>query len=124
MGNLVQLYSAALNGLKAIPVEVETNASKGIKTTLVGLPDNAVKESIDRISAALQNTVGMPTGRKYTINMAPADIRKEGTAYDLPLAISILAASGELQCAELRQFMMVGELGLDGSLRPSTVHYP
>ena len=118
MGNLVQLYSAALNGLKAIPVEVETNASKGIKTTLVGLPDNAVKESIDRISAALQNTVGMPTGRKYTINMAPADIRKEGTAYDLPLAISILAASGELQCAELRQFMMVGELGLDGSLRP------
>ena len=118
MGNLVQLYSAALNGLKAIPVEVETNASKGIRTTLVGLPDNAVKESIDRISAALQNTVGMPTGRKYTINMAPADIRKEGTAYDLPLAISILAASGELQCAELRQFMMVGELGLDGSLRP------
>ncbi len=118
MGNLVQLYAAALNGLKAIPVEVETNASKGVKTTLVGLPDNAVKESIDRITAALQNTVGMPTGRKYTINMAPADIKKEGTAYDLPLAISILAASGALQCDELKQFMMVGELGLDGSLRP------
>lgn len=118
MGNLVQLYAAALDGLKAIPVEVETNASKGIKTTLVGLPDNAVKESIDRITAALQNTVGMPTGRKYTINMAPADIKKEGTAYDLPLAISILAASGALECADLKRFMMVGELGLDGTLRP------
>lgn len=118
MGNLVQLYAAALNGLKAIPVEVETNASKGVKTTLVGLPDNAVKESIDRITAALQNTVGMPSGRKYTINMAPADIKKEGTAYDLPLAISILAASETLECADLKQYMMVGELGLDGSLRP------
>lgn len=118
MGNLVQLYAAALNGLKAIPVEVETNASKGVKTTLVGLPDNAVKESIDRITAALYNTVGMPSGRRYTINMAPADIKKEGTAYDLPLAISILAASETLQCDDLKQYMMVGELGLDGALRP------
>lgn len=116
--NLAKLYAAALNGLDAIPVEVEANASRGLKTILVGLPDNAVKESLDRITAALQNTVGMPTGCKYTINMAPADIRKEGTAYDLPLAIAILASSGKLECPDLNRYMLVGELGLDGSLRP------
>lgn len=118
MPSLVKLYAAALNGLQAIPVEVEAHASKGVKTVLVGLPDNAVKESLDRITAALQNTVSMPTGHKYTINMAPADLRKEGTAYDLPLAIAILASSGKIECHELNQYMMVGELGLDGALRP------
>lgn len=118
MSKLVQLYSAALNGLTVIPVEVEANATKGLKTTLLGLPDNAVKESMDRITTALHNTVGMPAGRKYTINMAPADIKKEGTAYDLPLAIAMLAASEALQCDDLKQYMLVGELGLDGAIRP------
>lgn len=118
MSTLVQLYSAALNGLKAIPVQVEANATKGIKTTLLGLPDNAVKESLDRITTALRNTVGMAPGRHYIINMAPADIKKEGTAYDLPLAIAMLAAGESLQCADLDQYMLVGELGLDGTIRP------
>lgn len=118
MSNLVQLYAAALNGLKAVPVQIEANASNGLKTTLIGLPDNAVKESLDRITTALQNTVGMPHGRKYTINMAPADIKKEGTSYDLPLAIAILASSEVLDCPDLKQYMLVGELGLDGSIRP------
>lgn len=118
MANLVQLYSAALNGLQAIPVEVEVHAANGIKTILVGLPDNAVKESLERITAAIQNTVGTIPPNKYTINMAPADIRKEGTAYDLPLAIAILAAVGRIECADLRHYMLMGELGLDGTIRP------
>lgn len=118
MSKLVQLYSAALNGLQAIPVEVEVHSTKGIKTALVGLPDNAVKESLDRISAAIQNTIGTIPSQKYTINMAPADIRKEGTAYDLPLAIAILSTGGHIENNELKQYMLVGELGLDGAIRP------
>lgn len=118
MSTLVQLYAAALNGLKAIPIEVEAHATTGIRTTLLGLPDNAVKESMDRITAALHNSVGMPYNRKFTINMAPADIKKEGTAYDLPLAIAMLAASDVLQCPDLKQYMLVGELGLNGIIRP------
>ena len=118
MSKLVQLYSAALNGLQAIPVEVEVHSTKGIKTALVGLPDNAVKESLDRISAAIQNTIGTIPSQKYTINMAPADIRKEGTAYDLPLAIAILSTGGHIENDELKQYMLVGELGLDGAIRP------
>ena len=118
MSKLVQLYCAALNGLQAIPVEVEVHATNGIKTILVGLPDNAVKESLERISAAIQNTLGTIPPQKYTINMAPADLRKEGTAYDLPLAIAVLATSERISNDSLKQFMLVGELGLDGSIRP------
>ena len=118
MSKLIQLYSAALNGLQAIPVEVEVHSTRGIKTTLVGLPDNAVKESLERISAAIQNTFGSVPSHKYTINMAPADLRKEGTAYDLPLAIAMLATGDLIECEELRQYMLVGELGLDGAIRP------
>ena len=115
---MAKLYAAALNGLDAIAVEVEANAVLGVKTIIVGLPDNAVKESLERITAALQNTAGMPKGLKFTVNMAPADIRKEGTAYDLPVAVAILAAGGKLECSDLDRYMLVGELGLDGSLRP------
>lgn len=114
---LVQLYGAALNGLKAIPVEIEVNASSGIKTTLVGLPDNAVKESIDRITAAIQNTFAFPA-KKLTINMAPADIRKEGAGYDLPIAVAIMATDRFLENNDLKKYMLVGELGLDGTIRP------
>lgn len=118
MSKLVQLYCAALNGLQAIPVEVEVHSTNGIKTILVGLPDNAVKESLERISAAIQNTIGTIPPQKYTINMAPADLRKEGTAYDLPLATAILATSERINNDNLKQYMLVGELGLDGSIRP------
>lgn len=118
MSTFVQLYAAALSGLQAIAVEVEVHSTSGIKATIVGLPDNAVKESMDRISAAIHNTLGSIPAQKYTINMAPADIRKEGTAYDLPLAVAILASSGRIECDNLRQYMLLGELGLDGTLRP------
>ena len=118
MSKLTQLYAAALNGLQAIPVEVEVHSTNGIKTYLVGLPDNAVKESLERIYAAIQNTLGHMPPFKYTINMAPADIRKEGTAYDLPLAVAILATTGRLECDDLKQYMLAGELGLDGTIRP------
>ena len=118
MSKLTQLYAAALNGLQAIPVEVEVHSTNGIKTYLVGLPDNAVKESLERISAAIQNTLGHLPPFKYTINMAPADIRKEGTAYDLPLAVAILATTGRIECDDIKQYMLAGELGLDGTIRP------
>ncbi|MCH5179417.1 MAG: YifB family Mg chelatase-like AAA ATPase [Prevotellaceae bacterium] len=118
MGTLVQLYAAALSGLRAIPVEVEVHSTNGVKAVIVGLPDNAVKESIDRIDAAINTTFGSLPPQKYTINMAPADIRKEGTAYDLPLAVAILATSGRIECDALRQYMLLGELGLDGTIRP------
>ena len=104
MSKLVQLYCAALNGLQAIPVEVEVHSTNGIKTILVGLPDNAVKESLERISAAIQNTIGTIPPQKYTINMAPADLRKEGTAYDLPLATAILATSERINNDNLKQY--------------------
>lgn len=118
MSVLVQLYAAALNGLHAIPIDVEVHSANGVKTAIVGLPDNAVKESMERISAAIQNSFGNFPSHKFTINMAPADIRKEGTAYDLPLAVGILATSGRIECDNLRQYMLLGELGLDGALRP------
>ncbi|MBO4487528.1 MAG: YifB family Mg chelatase-like AAA ATPase [Bacteroidaceae bacterium] len=118
MSKLAQIYSAALDGLEAIPVEVEVHSSRGTKTTIVGLPDNAVKESLERITAALSNTVGSMTVQKYTINLAPADIRKEGSAYDLPVAVALLACCDRVEPAELKQYMMVGELGLDGTVRP------
>ena len=118
MSKLIQLYAAALNGLQAIPVEVEVHSTNGMKTSIVGLPDNAVKESLERITVAIQDTIGKMPTYKYTINMAPADIRKEGTAYDLPLAVAILATAGHIDCDELKQYMLVGELGLDGSIRP------
>ncbi|MEG1580281.1 MAG: YifB family Mg chelatase-like AAA ATPase [Bacteroidaceae bacterium] len=115
---LVKLVSAAVDGLNAIPVEVEVHTSRGTKFFLVGLPDNAVKESHERIKAALQNTGFKYPGNQITVNMAPADIRKEGSGYDLPIAIGILAAIETVNSERLSRYMLVGELGLDGSLRP------
>ncbi|MDR3134375.1 MAG: YifB family Mg chelatase-like AAA ATPase [Prevotellaceae bacterium] len=115
---LVKTFGSACYGVKAITITIEVDASPGFGFSMVGLPDNAVKESQQRISTALQ-TIGlrMP-GRKIIINMAPADIRKEGSAYDLPLAVGILAASGQLNGEKTGQYMLMGELSLDGFLRP------
>jgi magnesium chelatase family protein len=115
---LVKTYGSACYGVKAITITIEVDASPGFGFSMVGLPDNAVKESQQRISTALQ-TIGlrMP-GRKVVINMAPADIRKEGSAYDLPLAIGMLAASEQLQGSEINRYVLMGELSLDGHLRP------
>ena len=114
---LVKTYGSAVHGIDATTITVETDVSRGIKFNLVGLPDNAVKESQQRIDSALRfNGYKLP-GKKVVINMAPADIRKEGSAYDLPIAIGILAASEQIVAPQLNKFMMMGELSLDGGLQ-------
>lgn len=115
---LVKTFGSAVYGVEAITITVETNMAKGIKFFLVGLPDNAVKESEQRIRAALQNNGYRVPGKKIVINMAPADIRKEGSAYDLTLAMGILGASGEMNDEHLEDYMIMGELSLDGGLQP------
>ena len=115
---LVKTYSAAVMGLEAQTVTVEVNIARGTMFHLTGLADTAVRESIDRIRAALQNTgFRFPTA-EITANMAPADIKKEGSGYDLPLAVGILAANGRVDATRLASVMLVGELGLDGRLQP------
>ncbi len=115
---LFKVFSAALYGIEAYPVVIEVNVDKGIGYHLVGLPDKAVSESSYRISAALENTGYKMPGKKIIINMAPADLRKEGSAYDLPIALGILAASGQMDGDRLKDFWITGELSLDGSLQP------
>ncbi len=115
---LVKLFTAAVNGLDVRTVEAEVNVSKGAKFSLVGLPDSAVRESYYRIRTALQNSGYARPTNQITINLAPADIRKEGSGYDLPLSVGILAAEGAVSQERLKRYMLVGELGLDGSLRP------
>ncbi len=115
---LVKVYGSAVFGIEATTVTVEVNIDKGIGYHLVGLPDNAIRESSYRISAALQNNQLKLPGKKITINMAPADLRKEGASYDLTLAIGILAASGQIKAPYLEEYLIMGELSLDGSLLP------
>ena len=115
---LVKTFAAAVQGINAILVTIEVNISQGIRFFLVGLPDNAVKESHERILSALQyNKISVPR-RQVVINMAPADIRKEGSAYDLPLAIGMLAANETIDAAKLEHYVLMGELSLDGTLKP------
>ena len=115
---LVKTFCAAVNGLEVTTVTVEVSMARGVQFHLTGLADTAVKESYDRIKAALVNNgLKMPT-MDITINLSPADIKKEGSGYDLPLAIGILAASGKVTDEKLDKYMLVGELGLDGRLQP------
>src|SRR5947209_1281382 len=116
---LARVCSAAVNGIEAYPVEVEVNAGWGDTViVIVGLPDTAVKESRDRVSTALMNSgFKFPMGRT-TINLAPADVKKEGPSFDLPIAIGVLAASEQLEADQLENFAMVGELALTGAVRP------
>ncbi len=115
---LVKTYCAAVNGLDVNTVTCEVSMSRGVQFHLTGLADTAVKESYDRIKAALiNNGFKMPT-MDITINLSPADIKKEGSGYDLPLAIGILAANGKVEDGNLDKYMLVGELGLDGHLQP------
>ena len=115
---LVKTYCAAVNGLEVTTVTVEVSMSRGIQFHLTGLADTAVKESYDRIKAALTNNGFKMPSMDITINLSPADIKKEGSGYDLPLAIGILAANEKVESGELDKYMMVGELGLDGHLQP------
>ena len=116
---LSKITSFALRGLEGIPVEVETDINKGmVSCDIVGLPDTAVKESKERVRSAIKNSALIFPVNKITINLAPADVKKEGSHYDLPLAVSILKASGQLS-ANFDGTVLLGELALDGSLRPA-----
>jgi magnesium chelatase family protein len=115
---LVKSFGAAVQGINATIVTIEVNVSKGIKYFLVGLPDNAVKESHERIASALQYMGQQMPRKQIVINMAPADIRKEGSAYDLALAIGMLAGDEKIKSTELEKYVIMGELSLDGSLQP------
>ena len=115
---LVKLFGAAVHGINATLITIEVNCSRGIRFLLVGLPDTSVKESHERIVSALEvNGLKFPR-QQIVINMSPADIRKEGSAYDLPLAAGILAASGSIHPDKLKNYLMMGELSLDGSILP------
>jgi magnesium chelatase family protein len=115
---LAKVFGSAVYGIEAIPVTVEVNIDQGVGYHLVGLPDNAIRESNYRIASALSQIGYRIPGKKITINLSPADLRKEGASYDLPLALGILTASGQLVSDTLPNFMIMGELSLDGSLQP------
>lgn len=116
---LIKIYGSAIYGVSAQTITIEVNVdTPGVGYYLVGLPDNAIKESSHRISAALKNVGFKIPGKKITINMAPADLRKEGSAYDLSIAIGILIASGQIQGDQVSDYIIMGELSLDGGLQP------
>jgi magnesium chelatase family protein len=116
---LAKIYSAAVSGVDAYEVEIEVNGAGGDPViVIVGLPDNAVKESRDRVTTAISNSgYYWPRGRT-TINLAPADIKKEGLSFDLPIALGMIAVTEELNSSPFENFSFVGELALDGSVRP------
>lgn len=115
---LVKVFGSAVFGVQATTITIEVHMDKGIGYHLVGLPDNAIKESSYRIAAALKNNGLSLPGKKITINMAPADLRKEGSAYDLTIALGILVASGQINAPDIADYVIMGELSLDGSLQP------
>ena len=117
---LAQISSLSLNGLNVNQIKVEIDASLGLPSwDIVGLPDTAVKESKERVKSAIKNSgYEFPT-RKIVVNLAPADIKKEGPNFDLPIAIAILVATGQILPEKISDFYFIGELGLDGTLRKS-----
>ena len=115
---LVKTFGSAIIGVNAVLVTVEVSVEAGVSFTLVGLPDNAVKESQQRIATAISQYGFRIPGKRIVVNMAPADLKKEGASYDLTIAIGILAAAGNVRADDLDQYIIMGELSLDGSLRP------
>lgn len=115
---LVKSFGSAVFGIEATTITIEVNIDKGISFILVGLPDSAVKESQQRIKAALSNNGYKYPMKEITVNMAPADIRKEGSTFDLPIGIAIMAASEQVKTEKLSDYILLGELSLDGSLNP------
>jgi magnesium chelatase family protein len=117
---LFRVQSAAVFGIKAHPISVEVDLSSGQKLNFmtVGLPDTAVRESSERVKAALRNCGFVLPAQRITINLAPADLKKEGSAFDLPMAVGILGASGCVRSQNLSKYLFMGELSLDGSIRP------
>jgi magnesium chelatase family protein len=120
---LVKTYASAVHGVDARTITVEVNVGGSVILTgkfyhLVGLPDNAVREGFERMEAAINNSRRRMQRLKTVVNLAPADIRKEGSAYDLPIALAYLAASGQIEAPEIDRYVLMGELALDGELRP------
>ena len=115
---LVKTYSAAVIGLEATTITIEVNLTKGVMFHLSGLADTAVKESYDRICAALPNVGYKAPTASLTINLSPADMKKEGSGFDLPMAVGILGADGSIAPERLKDYMLIGELGLDGKIKP------
>ena len=116
---LAKVTSGALIGIDAYPVEVEVDIAQGLpQFSTVGLPEGAVKESKDRVKSAIKNSGYDFPARKITINLAPADIRKDGAAFDLPIAVGLLCATGIVNAERLKHFILLGELSLDGRVKP------
>ena len=116
---LAKVLSSALLGIDAILIDVEVDIAQGLpQLATVGLPDGAVKESKDRVKAALKNSGYDFPSRKITVNLAPADVKKEGTSFDLPISIGILAATGVVRKELLQRYILLGELSLDGGVKP------
>lgn len=111
-------YTSAVYGIDALTVEVEVNLTPGLGMFLVGLPDNAVRESQDRIRSAFENSGLKMPGKKIVVNLAPADLRKEGSALDVPIAVAVLGAAGLVDAERTAQYMLLGELSLDGTVKP------
>ncbi|MEI8193217.1 MAG: YifB family Mg chelatase-like AAA ATPase [Flavobacteriia bacterium] len=116
---LVKTYSSSVFGITATTITVEVNIDNGLNFFLVGLPDNAIKESQQRIRASFKNNGFNFPGKEITVNLAPADLRKEGSVFDLPIALGILAASGQMKQTKLSGYLVIGELSLDGSIQPT-----
>ena len=121
---LAKTYCAAVVGLEATTITVEVNMTRGVMYNLSGMADTAVRESYARITAALPNVGYRLSLASLTINLSPADIRKEGSSYDLSIAIGMLAAYGKMPLDHLGEYMLVGELGLDGKLKPVRAALP
>ncbi len=115
---LVKIFGAAVQGIDALPITIEVDVNKGFEFSIVGLPDAAVKESYERVMSAMGHSAMVPPHKRILVNMSPADVRKEGAAYDLPIAIGILAADSQIQCPHLNRYLIMGELSLDGTLLP------
>lgn len=115
---LIKTYGSAVFGVNALTITIEVSISSGNKYHIVGLPDNAVKESLKRVESAIQSSGFKMPRQKIVVNLSPADIRKEGTSYDLPIAIGILAASGQLISERVAEVLIAGELSLDGGIQP------
>ena len=116
---MTKVQSAACLGIKAYPVQIEVDVSFGLpQFIVVGLPDASIKESRERVRSAIRNSGYRFPPEKITINLAPADIKKEGAAFDLPIALGILAVSGMIPAEKLSEYIFLGELALDGSIRP------
>ncbi|MCD6270136.1 MAG: hypothetical protein J7J71_08390, partial [Deltaproteobacteria bacterium] len=116
---LAKVISGALIGIDAYPVEVEVDIAQGLpQFSTVGLPEGAVKESKDRVKSAIKNSGYDFPARRITINLAPADIRKDGAAFDLPIAVGLLSATGVVNSDKLKKYILLGELSLNGQIKP------